>query len=166
MSQLTDKDAKLLLEKYPSLTKERLEQFRESFSLFDKDGNGTIDAGELQQALNRVGNQHFELEAVQDMIKTVDVNGDSRIDFYEFVALMSRSIKTEKEELKDAFDVFDVDHDGKITAEEIRLVLTNLGQDITTEEIKFIMDDVDIDGDGEVDFAEFAAMMAFGPKKA
>jgi len=116
--------------------------------------------------MNRVGNQHFDIDAVLKMIKTVDKNGDGLIDFTEFVGLMSRSIKSDLEELRDAFNVFDVDHDGRITAGEIFKVLNSLEPNsITAEEIQFIMDDVDIDKDRHVDFQEFCAMMKFGPKK-
>eukprot|EP00301_Raphidiophrys_heterophryoidea_P023372 c7285_g1_i1.p1 GENE.c7285_g1_i1~~c7285_g1_i1.p1 ORF type:complete len:186 (+),score=48.00 c7285_g1_i1:42-560(+) len=164
-AQMTPQELQSIRAKFPNLLEERIIEYREAFGVFDNDGNGTIDADELYVVLKRVGGkQYFDREMAIKMVESVDRNGDKRIDFMEFVDLMSRSVKTEHEELQDAFNVFDVDGDGKITAEEIRVVLQKLGQFITTEEIQFIMEDVDTDHDGNVSFAEFEAMMMFGPR--
>eukprot|EP00300_Choanocystis_sp_HF-7_P043110 c9732_g1_i1.p1 GENE.c9732_g1_i1~~c9732_g1_i1.p1 ORF type:complete len:169 (+),score=49.65 c9732_g1_i1:68-574(+) len=160
-----DTDIQKALERNPNLTKERVEEFAEAFALFDSDGNGTIDQFELQVVMNRVGKQYFTIDEIAQMISTIDLNRDGRIDFQEFVTLLGRSLKTDAEELVDAFNVFDVDGDGRIDAQEIQKVLGSLGQDITTEEIQLIMDDVDLDKDGCVNFEEFEAMMAFGPHR-
>ncbi len=38
---------KKLLERFPNLTKEQLTEYRDAFTLFDADGNGTIETEEL-----------------------------------------------------------------------------------------------------------------------
>ena len=39
-------------------------------------------------------------------------------------------------ELEDAFDLFDINGDGKITLDELKQVATDLGEDMTEEELK------------------------------
>jgi Ca2+-binding EF-hand superfamily protein len=54
-----------------------------AFSLFDKDGGGSISAQEVAEMLGR--NAHIQDEAVwQRVIEQVDLNGDGEIDFEEF----------------------------------------------------------------------------------
>ncbi len=49
-------------------------EFREAFSLFDKDGDGTITTKELGTVMRSLGQNPTEQE-LQDMIKEVDVDG-------------------------------------------------------------------------------------------
>ena len=64
-----------------------------------------------------------------------------------------------RKEYIDAFEMFDKDKDGKITAVEFANVMRSLNQDPTEEDIKEMIDEVDLDGNGEIDFEEFAALM-------
>ena len=57
---------------------------------------------------------------------------------------------TEKE-LRAAFDVFDSDHDGVISASELRQVLNSLGEKLTDAEIDDIVKEADQDDDGTID---------------
>eukprot|EP00299_Pterocystis_sp_00344_P018021 c900_g1_i1.p1 GENE.c900_g1_i1~~c900_g1_i1.p1 ORF type:complete len:184 (+),score=48.00 c900_g1_i1:45-554(+) len=161
-------DAELLAvqTKFPQISKEQLVEFHDAFSLFDKDGNGKIEAEELQAVLNHIsGNVHYKLEDVMKMIQLVDNNSDGEIDFVEFVGLMTRSYKSEREEIRDLFNVFDGDRDGVITAEEITVVLNGLGQTISTDEINLITRYVNIEDKGTISFEGFCKMMSYGPPK-
>lgn len=66
----------------------------------------------------------------------------------------------QKSQFKQAFNLFDTDKDGSITAEELGTVMRSLGQDPTEQEIQDMIDEVDEDGDGTIDFEEFLGMMA------
>ena len=46
--------------------------------------------------------------------------------------------------------MFDKDGDGKISAEELKHVMMNLGEKLTDEELDEMIKEADIDGDGEV----------------
>lgn len=63
------------------------------------------------------------------------------------------------EEIIEAFKVFDRDGDGKISKQELYLVMKALGENLTEEEIEEMIREADINGDGEIDFYEFKAMM-------
>ena len=86
---------------------------------------------------------------LQEMINEVDVNGNGTIDFSEFLNLMSRKMKDvdSEEELKEAFRVFDKDQTGFISAQELRHVMTNLGEKLSDEEVDEMIRQVDVDRD-------------------
>jgi len=53
-------------------SEEQIAEFKEAFSLFDKDGDGTIDSEELGTVLRSLGNQPTD-EEVEDMIREVGI---------------------------------------------------------------------------------------------
>ena len=61
--------------------------------------------------------------------------------------------------MREAFRAFDKNGNGFISAAELRHVMTNLGERITDEEVDEMMREADIDGDGQINFEEFVAMM-------
>ena len=52
-----------------------LVEFKEAFSLFDKDGDGTITTKELGTVMRSLGQNPTEAE-LQDMINEVDADGE------------------------------------------------------------------------------------------
>lgn len=53
-------------------------EFKEAFSLFDKDGDGTITTKELGTVMRSLGQNPTEAE-LQDMINEVDADGEVSI---------------------------------------------------------------------------------------
>ena len=80
--------------------------------------------------------------------------GNGVIEFPEFLTMMAKKVKdTESdEELRMAFQVFDKDQSGKISAAELRHVMTNLGEKLTDEEVDEMIREADTNGDGEIDY--------------
>ncbi|KAJ6408453.1 hypothetical protein OIU84_011714 [Salix udensis] len=62
------------------LTDEQISEFKEAFSLFDKDGDGCITTKELGTVMRSLGQNPTEAE-LQDMINEVDADGNGTIDF-------------------------------------------------------------------------------------
>ncbi|KAG8379521.1 hypothetical protein BUALT_Bualt07G0097700 [Buddleja alternifolia] len=155
------------------LTEEQIAEFKEAFSLFDKDGDGIyiyiyvyvyinccITTKELGTVMRSLGQNPTEAE-LQDMINEVDADQNGTIDFPEFLNLMARKMKDtdSEEELKEAFKVFDKDQNGLISVAELRNVMTNIGEKLTDEDVNEMIREADVDGDGQVNYEEFVRMM-------
>jgi len=123
---------------------------------------GTIESHELRHVMGELGEQPND-EELEDMIRAVDLNGDGEIDFEEFISLMRLRMderqRDPEEDLRDAFNMFDADRSGYIDRDEVRALMKKLAQTLTEDEIDAIMEEVDTDGDGEISFQEFRAMM-------
>lgn len=72
-----------------------VEEARQAFAVFDRDGDGFIDAAELRAVLTSLGFESGVSAAAeaecQRMIDAYDEDKDGRIDFREFVKLMETS---------------------------------------------------------------------------
>lgn len=65
----------------------------------------------------------------------------------------------QKNEFKQAFELFDLNKNGKITHKELKKIMQGLGQNPTEVEIDELVKEIDADGDGQIDFDEFLAML-------
>ncbi|KAJ6304360.1 hypothetical protein OIU77_018096 [Salix suchowensis] len=113
------------------LTDDQISEFKEAFSLFDKDGDGCITTKELGTVMRSLGQNPTEAE-LQDMINEVDADGN---------------------------ECFDKDQNGFISAAELRHVMTNLGEKLTDEEVDEMIREADVDGDGQINYEEFVKVM-------
>jgi len=62
-------------------------------------------------------------------------------------------------ELKEAFDEFDKDGSGAISAQELLGVMRAMGQNPTEDEVLNLMLEADLDGNGTIEFPEFLELM-------
>mmetsp|Transcript_18633 Transcript_18633/g.20258 ORF Transcript_18633/g.20258 Transcript_18633/m.20258 type:complete len:189 (+) Transcript_18633:256-822(+) len=143
-----------------NLTEEQIAEFKEAFSLFDKDGDGTISVRELGTVMRSLGQNPTEAE-LADMINEIDANGDGTVDFPEFLTMMSRKMNDveSEEEILEAFKVFDKDGNGFISAAELRHIMTNIGEKLNDEEVDEMIREADIDGDGQINYEEFVKLL-------
>ncbi|XP_034662746.1 calmodulin-related protein 97A-like [Drosophila subobscura] len=143
------------------LTEEQIAEFKEAFSLFDKDGSGSITTRELGVLMRSLGQNPTEAE-LQDLVNEVDIDGNGEIDFNEFCSMMSKQIRETdtEEEMREAFKIFDRDLDGFISPAELRFVMINLGEKVTDEEIDEMIREADFDGDGLINYEEFVWMIS------
>uniref|UniRef100_A0A8D0EI66 EF-hand domain-containing protein n=1 Tax=Strix occidentalis caurina TaxID=311401 RepID=A0A8D0EI66_STROC len=86
------------------LSEEKIAEFKEAFSLFDRDGDGCITTKELGTVMRSLGQNPTEAE-LQDMVGEVDADGSGTIDFPEFLSLMARKMRDtdSEEEIREAF---------------------------------------------------------------
>ncbi|XP_052805415.1 calmodulin-A-like isoform X1 [Mya arenaria] len=143
-----------------TLTDDQIREYREAFSLFDKDGDGMITTQELGTVLKSLCQKPTDNE-LKDMINEVDLDGNGTIDFDEFLAMMTNKMieGDNEDELRGTFRVFDKDGNGYISAAELGKVMANLGEKLTDEEVDEMVKEADMDGDGQVNYEEFVFMM-------
>ena len=66
------------------LSPEMIDDLKEAFSLFDKDGSGSISADELYLVLKSQGANPTK-EEVRKLVDSIDLDGNGEIDLYEFL---------------------------------------------------------------------------------
>ncbi|VVA23958.1 PREDICTED: probable calcium-binding [Prunus dulcis] len=133
----------------------------QAFKLIDRDNDGVVSIKELEALLSRLGADPPSQEEVMLMLSEVDREGNGSISLEALLKRVGPVCGPAADsELRDAFEVFDSDHDGKISAEELLNVFTAIGDDrCTLEDCRRMIAGVDKNGDGFVCFEDFARMM-------
>ena len=151
-----------------NFTEDQIAKCREAFSLLDKDGDGSITCEDLRTVMTSLGENPATSE-LQEMIHEVDSDGNGTIEFSEFLIMMSRKLGSRsfddeafrRRSIEEAFHVLDKDGSGSISESELRQIMKNIGEELTDEEIIEMINEADLDGDGQVSFKEFAAIIKF-----
>lgn len=144
-------------------------QLEHVFKLIDTNGDGKLSSSELKQVILSLGHKKEEAaKEAEGIVREVDCDGDGFIDLDEFMVVMGSEEDQENGISREgvivaAFEVFDSDGDGLISAEELKSVLARLGcGKCSSRECRKMIKGVDRDGDGFVNFEEFKVMMNAG----
>ena len=62
--------------------------------------------------------------------------------------------------IKDAFEVFDKNKDGRISIKELGELLDTLDLNVCERELQSVIDEVDVNGSGKIDFQGFMGLMS------
>jgi len=143
------------------LTDSQIHGLREQFKAIDTNSDGHISREELEQAMMTLPSgetQAIPFGKVKSVFESVDTDGSGLIDYSEFcaAAIKDGAVQCEKA-MKAAFRVFDMDGDGHISKAELGHVLASQSEDLG--EIDRLLDPWDADGDGQLSFDEFRAMV-------
>ncbi len=145
-----------------NLSEQKIEEFRSTFDLFDKEKKGKIKSKELGVVIRKLGQNPTDNE-LKEMIDEIDTDKNGTIEFTEFLGLMDRLMKDveSKESLIQTFKVIDKDLTGSISTGELRDVLLDLNYDITNDELNEIINYVDTNGDGQLDYDELLNILYY-----
>lgn len=123
------------------LTEEQILEFKDAFSLFDQMGDGKVDKAQVPDILRSVGlnPMKHDVEKVKENLKSIKVK---RIAFEEFLPIyvpLAKKQTGSEEEFVQALRNFDRELNGRISAAELRRVLTGLGDKLTEEQADVIV---------------------------
>jgi len=133
--------------------------YQDAFGKFCN-ADGSCTSSQVGPIMRTFGQNPSEA-AIQDMVNAVDKDGSGMIDFPEFLMMMALKADYEnaEDQIREAFQVFDGDGNGFINRGELACVMSNLGEKLEPEEIQSMIDECDLDGDGQINYEEFYAMM-------
>jgi len=149
-------------ENLASPSKMDYEALKGAFAQIDENSDGEISKEELEKVLNLHGfyPSSNELEIIVD---GVDTNKNGTIDINEFTDMMTKKMDMkeyfEDQDIEKAFQIFDQNGDGIITAEEIKQTMSLLGENVSEAEVSDMLKEADLDGNGLIDFREFSNQM-------
>ncbi|XP_066934222.1 uncharacterized protein [Clytia hemisphaerica] len=145
---------------FKGFTQEQVESFRQAFSVFDRENQGSITSNDLLIVMRNLGQNPTHAE-IKEMIAEIDADGNDNIEFDEFITIMETKLRNTipDEHVLEAFHVFDRDNNGFISLKELQHVMFCLGEVLPINEVKKIMAEADLDQDGQLNYKEFAAMM-------
>jgi calcium-dependent protein kinase len=143
------------------LNEVQIKNLRDTFLSLDENGDGLITYSELKEGLARCGLAEVPSD-LKEIMEGIDADGSGVIDYTEFLAAtIQRRQYIQEDVCWTAFRVFDMNGDGKITPQELKLVLNNgnISDVLDVQATTDVLNDVDKNGDGTIDFQEFMGMM-------
>ncbi|KAJ9561895.1 hypothetical protein OSB04_007055 [Centaurea solstitialis] len=143
-----------------TLDEEELSDLKDQFQAIDIDKSGAISLEEMRQALAKDLPWKMKESRVLEILEAIDSNTDGLVDFMEFVAatlhvhqLEEHNSEKWRQLSQAAFEKFDVDRDGYITPEELKMHTGLRGS------IDPILEEADIDKDGRISLPEFRRLL-------
>lgn len=121
-----------------SLSEEQILELRDAFSLFDRDGRGSISPKTVVDVLRSVGLNPM-MEDIEKMEKEL---GKKPVSFDSFLTLyvsFNKKPKVVMEEFIEGLRAFDKDMDGTMSAAMLRNLLVSLGDKLTPEQADTIV---------------------------
>ena len=126
----------------------------ELFNSFDTDNNGVIDPSEFLQIMKSNNVEcydatHEPTQAEVDLIfEESGYSKNNGMTFEDFKQIMSEFQRVAME-MREKFNFFDTDGNGKIDRKELKEGLKKLGQDCRSKVVSKMIKAADLDGDGQ-----------------
>lgn len=142
------------------LSEEQLAELKEAFQLFDRDSDGKITVKEFAIVMRALGQTPTEEDIKKYATNIVDQDGAISLD--NFIITMAKQVtkqKSTKEELYEAFRVFDRGGTGYIDATELRHILTTLGERLTDDEANEMIAIADPQKTGQIKYSELIKIL-------
>ena len=131
---------------------EKEEFWKEMFILFDKEDRNYLTLDQLKKFLQAVG----VLVTNKELYKKLEEFDPDKIRQFTFEQIWNNFKECKvisNDEISDAFKAFD--KNGKINKEELKYVMTNLGDKINEEDAEKLLSNFQVDNQGNLDYKEF-----------
>ena len=138
------------------------------FLTLDVNGDGQISTAEIEKVLQSMrGILKVSDGEIRSSVRSMDRNGDGIISLREYQNTRGNSKNREliyralvlRSEIRREFRAIDADKNGSISKEELLKSIKERGV-ISPDQIDEFLKETDVDGNGEIDFEEFVAIMS------
>ncbi|KPA78382.1 calcineurin b subunit (CNB) [Leptomonas pyrrhocoris] len=143
-----------------ALTDAQIHRLYKRFAKLNKDRSGEITREEFNSIPALASNP-----LVDRVLAVMDTDGDSTVDFGEFVRALSvlSSATSKEDKLRFTFKMYDIDGDGRISNKDLFQTLSIMvGVNLSQMQLQQIVDktfiEADVDRDGYITFEDFSAL--------
>ncbi|XP_064622674.1 uncharacterized protein LOC135484904 isoform X2 [Lineus longissimus] len=148
------------------LTDEQNAKLREVFALFDKEGNGCVEAKDLGAVFREMGQNPSE-GALAEMLKEAGISESGEVEFPTCCEMLQEHTKEQEQQLEDmrqAFrQLFDKENTGAVRASELHATLTCMGEKISNGELDELIQLAEKDETGLILIESFIDIMIAKP---
>ena len=141
-------------------TPEQIASIRKRFAELDVTRSGLIDRQTMAEILSIDGEDQFDRLVVVLLFEKYDKNHDGKISFDEFIDFCEATDDlTEVAILSEIFQIADSDKSGLLDVDEVYRIGKLMGLDISKADAWATIAALDKDGNNQVDFTEFCAIL-------
>ena len=134
-------------------------ELQQVFNDLDTDQTGTLTKDELLAGYRKFYGNDFDEKEVENLIMMADSDGNGNISLNEF---MMTCVNNEKfltiQRLESIFNEIDIDKNQRVSLEELNTFLGS-SKHLDKEALAQAFEAVDMDGQGEIDFAQFQKLI-------
>jgi len=141
------------------IPEEVLSEYQDLFDSYDLNKTGEIERKEMKTILKKLGKESTNEEIEQIWKSMNKIESDYTISFDDFIEFIKRynlsknSMSTD--DIINAFEIFDKNHDGTISINEFKHILMDLGQKFSEDEVNKIITEIDLDNNGKINYRDF-----------
>jgi len=140
-------------------SEDAVDEFKETFMLFDTKGDGMIPCNQVGDVLRALGQNPTQSEVAR---LVQDQRNDGRVSFETFLpilqAVSQKPIKDTVDDFVEGLRHFDKDGNGFISSAELRHMLTSLGEKMSEEDVEDLIRGQE-DSHGNINYEEFVKMV-------
>ena len=135
-----------------------LDSYKQMFDLFDKNNDGHISFYEYKMVLATY-NANISPDIVNDSFFNY-VKGEE-MDFKTFIKVIHKHLGNEysEEEIKMAFKVLDVDKDGGISKQDYKIIMKQLGDELSIKVIEETFNEMGLGPGEKIDYELFKTLI-------
>mmetsp|Transcript_21424 Transcript_21424/g.49084 ORF Transcript_21424/g.49084 Transcript_21424/m.49084 type:complete len:166 (+) Transcript_21424:33-530(+) len=145
------------------LSDEQKKKIADNFRLLDRDRDGRLTPQEVGTLFRAFGQNPTD-EELRELLKTVPAGGLDRPGFEAFFSGNYRN-PTSTEALVKAFQVFDMEDSGMISAQSFKEMITSMGEPMPEEQVDAILREAGVNEKGMMDYKALAQRLVAGPRR-
>ena len=144
-----------------SLEEDKLKECKIIFDMFDYDKDSKITTKELADCL-RVCGAAPKLEDLENIIQGFKEKGNEYISFETFLLLLESLLNTQdsEEDIINEFKKIDKLDNGTISETDLRRLMSNYDNPLSSDEIENIIQEANVDENGYINIERFAKILS------
>ena len=146
-----------------NIQEERQKLMNEIFDLYDTDHTGYVDIKDSLKMLAAMG-KNLEPEDEDDFLMVADPNKEGIITKQNFLKGVETLFTIPDDylpEIKEAFEFFDKNNNGKISCKDFKKLLVKLSKEYTEQEAEELFKTLDLNAEGEININDFINLWKF-----